>query len=847
MARTSSRKVSRYRDEIHGDVILDPVAVSLINTAPLQRLGRIYQLGYTHLVYRGATHTRLSHVIGAYHMAGRFLDCLRDNYRLMADLLPPGAARPEHFLPKGPSTEKAPSEESRWLVLRYLVQWAALLHDIGHIPLGHTLEDEFEGIYVSHDNFRSPRLPALWAAYGGQSSELSLVFSNAERAGIFPPEFSSVGIDASIAYAIVMCICLYKEKREPGAHADRYKSFEALLDEALAATGDDTLTAEQRQFVLHIQQTLQKVRSAFFPYMVDIVANTICADYMDYVRRDTANAGLDRQTDDRILSQFLIGEYRASEATQQYRMALLLSDSRGKPRLDACTGVVDLVRRRFRLAEIIYYHKTKVSASAMLAKAMNLIGEPPEVPVEAASVLRLADTQETVARIRSGTLTIQDLRKRQAATALLSPEIGDESLLLWLQDRAWSSAESLGVPTSAEASAELEALLRGIGLLQLLVRRELYKVCAQINAEAVACITGISGVDGEGNPEQIKSKIRQVMRLRERTTAPHESRAAIERAVAEAASWPLDSLLIYVPPRKSQAKGIETRALSAGGSVVTLGEHPAVSVEVRTLNEHYERLWRVILLVHPDYQNDDLGLSRAVDTFLKAVWKVDLASCESHVKSIARFNYIPEPQRDGAELFRELCDVERPQWAIYLAAPGTVRKETTPSSREQAYRAFILSLNADAGGAADRLRKRYPEPGTIEQQVARVTRSNNPSTASLRAALKGISEELRSEAPTEAASPELSETAFDSQCRAILRFYVPEAEKGRLRPHYRDFITRNRKRSGRGRYLIIQRLRQYDLSEIQGIKTQFNREEDVLTEAKLRDIERRVDSEEAAA
>ncbi len=154
-------KVWRYRDEIHGDVLLDPVAVALINTAPLQRLGRVYQLGYTHLVYRGATHTRLSHVIGAYHMAGRFVDFLRENYRLMASR-PPGSADPEDFLPLGGEVADPSALETRWLVLRYLVQWAALLHDVGHVPLGHTLEDEFEGIYVPHDKFESPRLPVLW-------------------------------------------------------------------------------------------------------------------------------------------------------------------------------------------------------------------------------------------------------------------------------------------------------------------------------------------------------------------------------------------------------------------------------------------------------------------------------------------------------------------------------------------------------------------------------------------------------------------------------------------------------------------------------------------------------------
>ena len=89
-----------HRDQIHGDVRFDPLAVALLNTGALQRLGRVYQLGYAHLIYRGGTHTRLSHVMGAMHVAGRLVDLVRENYVETTDL-PDGAIRPEDFLPGG--------------------------------------------------------------------------------------------------------------------------------------------------------------------------------------------------------------------------------------------------------------------------------------------------------------------------------------------------------------------------------------------------------------------------------------------------------------------------------------------------------------------------------------------------------------------------------------------------------------------------------------------------------------------------------------------------------------------------------------------------------------------------
>src|SRR5216684_7247684 len=93
-------KAITHRDQIHGDVRFDSLAIALLNTPALQRLGRVYQLGYAHLVYRGGTHTRLSHVLGASHVAGQLVDLLRQNY-LEAEESPRGAVDPEQFLPPG--------------------------------------------------------------------------------------------------------------------------------------------------------------------------------------------------------------------------------------------------------------------------------------------------------------------------------------------------------------------------------------------------------------------------------------------------------------------------------------------------------------------------------------------------------------------------------------------------------------------------------------------------------------------------------------------------------------------------------------------------------------------------
>ncbi len=117
-----------------------------------------------------------------------------------------------------------------------------------------------------------------------------------------------------------------------------------------------------------------------------------------------------------------------------------------------------------------------------------------------------------------------------------------------------------------------------------------------------------------------------------------------------AAGFPPESLLLYVPPRKSQAKGIDTLVLDPSG-VVTLGEHAAVRDEARRLSEAYRNLWRMLLFVHPAYAHDARGLSEATDVFVRAVWGESV----SH----------PDPPRDATWFeylsrdLREPLDVNR--------------------------------------------------------------------------------------------------------------------------------------------------------------------------------------------
>lgn len=98
-----------------------------MDTPAVQRLRYVRQLGHAFLVYPGATHSRFEHALGAYHLTRRALGTLDER----GDL------------------DGIPEED------RLAVRLAALLHDIGHYPFSHALE---EAGFPSHEALGVARL-----------------------------------------------------------------------------------------------------------------------------------------------------------------------------------------------------------------------------------------------------------------------------------------------------------------------------------------------------------------------------------------------------------------------------------------------------------------------------------------------------------------------------------------------------------------------------------------------------------------------------------------------------------------------------------------------------------------
>jgi HD superfamily phosphohydrolase len=141
-----SRKI--INDPVYGFITLDHDLLLKIVAHPFyQRLRRIQQMAFAHLVYPGAVHSRLLHSLGAYHLM-----C-----NAVAEL-------------KRKGVEIDAEEELG-------VKLAILLHDIGHGPYSHALENVLiPG--VGHEKLSLAIMRALNREFGGRLETAISIFTN---------------------------------------------------------------------------------------------------------------------------------------------------------------------------------------------------------------------------------------------------------------------------------------------------------------------------------------------------------------------------------------------------------------------------------------------------------------------------------------------------------------------------------------------------------------------------------------------------------------------------------------------------------------------------------------------
>lgn len=345
-------------DPIHGDIGLTRLEMQIVDSRPFQRLRRVKQLGSTHLVYPGATHTRFSHSLGAVRTVQMLLDAAveqRDGLHPVPDLLA--------------QWENEPAKYDRELArATVLARLGALLHDLCHLPFGHSIEDEL-GILEPHDENRW-RLDLLWAEFDPELRQL----------------LASDGLDIALKDVIAPKLGI----KDPVIQDD-------------------------------------------YPFVLDLVGNTICADLVDYLARDHLFAGLPMALGHRFLSAFFITPDGENKFHRR-RMALSVVRD-GHERGDVVTELLKYLRYRFELTERVLVHHSKLKADAMVGKLMLL-------------------WRDELAEIPDGFIGPMEEPARRLERQLLRR--GDEGLLEHLIETVTTDDSSSRARTIAKVAAALQ-------------------------------------------------------------------------------------------------------------------------------------------------------------------------------------------------------------------------------------------------------------------------------------------------------------------------------------------------------------------------------------------------------
>jgi hypothetical protein len=267
---------------VSGGVLVTELEREILDTPDFQRLRGIRQLGLAHLVYPSALHTRFDHSLGTLHMAWRMAQAIRNN---------------------------AHSEEAARLITDgqlVMIRLYALLHDITHIPFGHSLEDELQ-LLVRHDQ-------------------------NDERINRF------LGPESDIGLIITRTL------------------GEEFLDKLVRICRWDG-NSETRAF------------PPGEVFIHDLVSNTVCADLLDYLLRDNLFCNLGVLLEYHFIKFLYLGEDGHGQRRVFVRL-WKDDASGGRPRRDTLTDLCRLLETRYLMAERVYYHHAKIAASVMLGRAI---------------------------------------------------------------------------------------------------------------------------------------------------------------------------------------------------------------------------------------------------------------------------------------------------------------------------------------------------------------------------------------------------------------------------------------------------------------------------------------------
>jgi len=270
------------KDAVWGMIQLTRSELFVVDSPVFQRLRRIRQLGVTYLTFPTASYSRFDHSLGVLHQATRMIDAIATRHSQQNVL----------------SNEKPTA------------RLAALLHDIGHLPLSHVSERHFQ----EHPD------------------------------AVFAPALQEINHKQKISanFSEVMSFCIAQSPSFRGLLIDAGYDKEQIDSATIAIIGCAPSGAE---------------------FLKQIISNVVDADKLDYMFRDSLFTSVPLPVDlDRLLYKLSCVQH--NHPLGEGMQTTLAVDLGGKHLID------DLVLARRMLARQVYFHHKTLSAEQLVLEAL---------------------------------------------------------------------------------------------------------------------------------------------------------------------------------------------------------------------------------------------------------------------------------------------------------------------------------------------------------------------------------------------------------------------------------------------------------------------------------------------
>ena len=426
---------------------------------------------------------------------------------------------------------------------------------MGHVPYGHTLEDEFTGIYPRHDSLGGGR---LYEMLFSEASTLAAVFSDTQ-----PHWVDKLSNEA--LRRIIYVLLSWKESIDPPF------GFEQLLDRRI----DELERGPEKEHLEELRLWHRDLArdGLFHPFMSDVVGNTICADLLDYLPRDRQHLGMEPRFHTR-LQRYLTVRPGTLYPDEGLRMSIMVTRKQhGGQRRDVATAVLDIMRERYEMSERVFYHHKKAAAGAILAKLVEIAGRNKPRGVEG--------VYPAPWDVDAATPTIPHM-----------VHLSDSELIDYL-----GTAE-LDDPGLRSLQKRLHAALR-------YRRSDIYRTLLVVDTDLANSsrhsisyfAAELRAVDSAGKPT---------------------GRTALENKLAAAAALSKGELIVYCPNPLMQLKLVDARLEINEGRVLPLRvqrESFAYAADLAVLQQYYHELWRLYVFVAPNVFREPLKCKAVVDSF----------------------------------------------------------------------------------------------------------------------------------------------------------------------------------------------------------------------------------------